>query len=597
MKRSFSTGNWRELLLGAWCVSRYVWLFQTLLGVTFLAILLRGVIGLTGPDLITTFLVGPLLSGLVLWIASISVLRGRFSATQNPVVVIGVWLLVACIRGLSAFTYLRFRDIESNLSLGQMGAGVLYLFGWTVLLTYLFASSNFYRLRSLDADALLEVTRRYETRHSLIVHQESVRLNGIIRESLIPELDALSPAIVELRSDASRANWAEVSARIGGIVIDQVRSASREVIVDESQETDVEPHTQSLGNRWETLFTDLRSMELSVWLTTALYASFGALVAIPILGAQGYILVAIISCTIIPLLLVGRWLLRKQKTTRFRAFGAILTYLTIAVIEALLVPWFPGTDQVNSIYRLQIFIVGLGLIGGIAASAIRQYQQRWDSYFLHQLELIDRYRQLDSDLVREQLRVRRQTSRLLHGPVQGNLAAMTLCLKLHASHPEAEFLADADSAITRTLSLLNEAQVTLQSTLSEPIVTDISIGEYLSTLRSAWSGLIRIDYLVAPEVISNIDAAPVQRTTIIAILEESVTNASRHADARTIAITITEDQGSGEIAITVDNDGRPVPEDFQPGLGLQSFDSFDVRWSLVPVGPNSSRLQVFVPLK
>ena len=590
-----SSGNRRELLFGAWCVSRYVWLIQSLLGVAFLMILLRGVIGLTGPDRIVASLLGPMMSGLVFWIASITILRGRFDSTQNPVLVIGVWLLAACIRGLSAFTFLGFRNIEINLSPGQMAAGILYMFGWTVLLTYLFASSNFYRLRSLDADALLEVTRRYETRRSLVVHQESVRLNGIIRDFLIPELDALSPAIIELRSGGSRANWTQVSARVGGIVIDQVRSASREVIVDDSQEFEVEPHTESVSHRWETIFTDLRSMELSVWLTTALYAGFGALVAIPTLGAEGYLLLASITCVDLVLLLLVSWLLRTQKTPRFRALSATLTYLAIGVIDALLVPWMPGADQINTIYRLQIFLVGFGLIGGVAASAIRQYQQRWDSYFRHQIELLDHYRQLDAELAREQLRVRRQTSRLLHGPVQGNLAAMTLCLKVHASHPEAEFLADADSAIERALSLLNEARLTLQSTLSEPIVTDIPIGEYLSTLRSAWSGLIRIDYLATPVADSIIDAAPGLRTAIIAIIEEAVTNASRHADARNLAVTINERE-AGQIVITVENDGRPVPADFQPGFGLRAFDTLGVRWSLVPIGPNSSRLELLMPL-
>ena len=597
LNRSFATGNWRELLLGAWCVSRYVWLLQSLIGIPILILRLRGVIGLSGIDLVATLLLGPLLSGLVLWLASITVLRGRFRQTQSAVVVLSVWLLAACFRGLSAVTYLRFRGIESDLSPGQLVAGVLFLFGWTVLLTYLIASSNFYRLRSLDADALLDVTRRYETRRALVVHQESVRLNGIIRDWLIPELDSLSLAIANLRQGAARSLWIQVSERTGGIMIDQVRSASRDVIIEEDELAEIHQPGDVFGNRWATFFADLRSMDLSVWLSTALFAGFGALVAIPRLGTSGYALIAAVAGTALVSLLIGRAVLRKTSPTRFRGLCTAAVYLVTGVIVALTVPWLPGADQLTTITLVQIFAVIFGLVGGVAASAIRQYQLRWDTYFRHQLELIEHYRQLDADLAREQLRVRRQTSRLLHGPVQGNLAAMTLCLKLHASRPEAEFLSESNSAIERSLHLLDEAQGTLHSTLAEPDITEVSLSDYLDTLRSAWSGLIRIDCRVGPDVISVIDESPGQRTTIIAILEEAVTNASRHADARALTIMMTKDRDTDEVTITVENDGIAVSTDFQPGFGLRAFDTFGVQWSLAPVGSRSSRLEVVVPLR
>ncbi len=585
------------MLLGAWCVSRYVWLLQSLIGIPILVIRLRGVIGLTGIDLIATLLLGPLLSGLVLWLASITVLRGRFQETQSAAVVIVVWLLAASIRGLSAVTYLPFRNIESNLSPGQLIAGVLFLFGWTVLLTYLIASSNFYRLRSLDADALLEVTRRYETRRAQVVHQESARLHGMIRDWLIPEMDALRLAIADLRSGAARSHWIQVSERTGGIMIDQVRSASRDMIIDEGEAPEINPATDGLGNQWATFFTDLRSMDLSVWLSTALFAGFGALVAIPRLGVSGFVFIATITATALISLLIGRTILRRISPTRFRSLCTVVVYLVTGVIVEFMVPWFPGSDQITSISLIQIFIVVFALFGGVAASAIRQYQLRWDTYFRHQLELIEHFRQLDTDLAREQLRVRRQTSRLLHGPVQGNLAAMTLCLKLHASRPEAEFLSESNTAIARSLNLLEEAQGTLNSTLAEPVVTEVPLSEYLETLRSAWSGLMRIDCCGEPEVISIIDESPGPRTTIIAILEEAVTNASRHGDARVLTIMMTSDPDFDEITITVENDGVPVAVDFQPGFGLRAFDTFGVHWSLTPLDSRSSRLEVVVPLR
>jgi signal transduction histidine kinase len=587
------------LLFGAWCVSPYVWIAQTLFGIPILVFRLRALDSLDNLnifDIITTVLVGPLLSGLILWIASITILRGRFRTTQYPVVVLAVWLLAACLRGLSATVYLNVQNVPSNLSPGQLISGVLFHFGWTILLTYIIASSNFYRLRSFDVDAALEVTRRFEAQLALVVQQESDKLNRIIRDWLIPELNDLRHAVSGLRAGAPRSTWNQVSARTGGIIIDQVRSASREVFDDTGEELDVEPRTKMSGNHFASFFSDLRSMELSVWLSTALYVGYGALLAVPRLGIAGYLLIASITFSGLLLLLLARWVLRKLEPIKFRGLSTVAVYVFTSVTVSLIVPWLPGSNQVDRIGTLEIFIVVFGVIGGIAASAIRQYQQRWEEYFKYQLELVEHYRQLDANLAREQLRVQRQTSRLLHGPVQGNLAATTLCLRLHAARPEAEFLANSDSAITRALNLLDEALATLDSTLSEPVVPDILMGDYLETLRSAWSGLIRIDCLVEPEVITIIDNSPSQSTAIIAILEEAVTNASRHGDARFITITITALPDANEVVVIVENDGVTVSSDFQPGSGLHTFDALGAKWSLESSGSQSSRLQVFVPL-
>lgn len=595
LNQSFAKGNWRELLFGAWCVSPYVWLLQSLFGVPVVVLRLRGLDGLNGVDVVVSLILGLLLSGLVLWIASITILRGRFRTSQRPITVISVWLLAACLRGLGPILYLHLRHIDSNLSPGQLIAGVSFLFGWTVLLTYIVGSSNFYRLRSLDVSHALEATRCIETRLAQVVHQESAKLNRIIRDWLIPELNELRQAISGLRVNATKADWNQVSQRTGGIMIDQVRSASRDVIVD-SNTMFVEPRNKVSGNHFSIFFTDLKAMEPSVWLATALYAGFGALVALPRLGVVACVLIASITSSCLLLLLIGRWVLGKRELTSFRGLGTVAVYLFSSVTVALIVQWLPGANQVKRISTVEIFIVVFGLIGGIAASTIRQYQKRWDAQFRRQLELVEHYRTLEANLARKQLRVRRQTSRLLHGPVQGNLAATTLCLRLHAARPEAEFLADSNAAISRSLKLLDDALVTLHSTLSEPVVTNILIGEYLDTLRSAWSGLIRIDCLVEPQIITLIDNSPSQSTTIIAILEEAVTNASRHGDARSITITITALPDANEVVVIVENDGVPVAPDFQTGSGLHTFDALGVRWSLEPSGSQSSRLQVVVPL-
>lgn len=55
------------------------------------------------------------------------------------------------------------------------------------------------------------------------------------------------------------------------------------------------------------------------------------------------------------------------------------------------------------------------------------------------------------------------------------------------------------------------------------------------------------------------------------IVQEAVTNAARHAEARNCAVRITPDEGMNTLRLEVTDDGRGIPEDRFAGVGLASM--------------------------
>lgn len=55
------------------------------------------------------------------------------------------------------------------------------------------------------------------------------------------------------------------------------------------------------------------------------------------------------------------------------------------------------------------------------------------------------------------------------------------------------------------------------------------------------------------------------------IVQEAVTNAARHAEARNCAVRITPDEGMNSLRLEVTDDGRGIPEDRFAGVGLASM--------------------------
>lgn len=580
---------WRELLFGEWALSRSVWAIQSALGVAILAVRLRE-LGLVSDGYGVTLVVGPVGSGVVLWLASRTVLRNRSSRAARPWLVVVVWLVADVFRGLGAAGL-----GVVPLSPVTVAANTAFSVLWTGIFTYLLASSQFFRERSRQMADVIDETARYDERKESMLHQERARLLLTVQDELLPSLVALREDLAVLPDADDRRSWLMLAERVGGLILERVRSVSRAAgLAGDSPDRDRE-ETQSSPSRWRAVLDDAMTADVSVSLSLVLFLSGGLLILIPRVGSVGYAFLGCVAVCSLPLLMLGRWVVGRIGVGWRRATALPIVFLVVALLVGRLSSWFPGSLQVDSSVALEGAIAAFATLTGVVASLVRQHQRRWEATYAAQVDALQRFEAMRSDLDREHLIIQRQMSHLLHGPVQGNLAALTLALRVHAALPEKEFRAGRAVVAERALRLVDTSLDTLREILDEPEMAPVSVVGDLDLLTRAWRGLIAIDVSVSPQARDVTALNPDLARTTLRIVEEGITNASRHGDARhvNVRIALTNDE---QLEVLLDNDGRSLAPNFHAGYGLASIDAAGGHWSLGATPRGHTRLTAVVPI-
>jgi len=88
--------------------------------------------------------------------------------------------------------------------------------------------------------------------------------------------------------------------------------------------------------------------------------------------------------------------------------------------------------------------------------------------------------------------------------------------------------------------------------------------------------------------------------TIYRCIQEAVTNALRHGNARTIRVTLRALDGSGRLDLAVEDDGSGMAEQAAPGFGLLGIEerlgALGGSWRIVPASPRGVRIEITLPL-
>ena len=96
----------------------------------------------------------------------------------------------------------------------------------------------------------------------------------------------------------------------------------------------------------------------------------------------------------------------------------------------------------------------------------------------------------------------------------------------------------------------------------------------ISDFFSSWSGIVRIESLISPEI----DKTGESGTHAAQIIEESVVNAVRHGQATEIRVVL--EVIADQITIGISNNGSLIESNSDSGLGSLLFDTFTSEWSI-----------------
>lgn len=188
-----------------------------------------------------------------------------------------------------------------------------------------------------------------------------------------------------------------------------------------------------------------------------------------------------------------------------------------------------------------------------------------------------------------------QISRVLHGPIQGRLAAAAMAIRVHLDQREAGRHPSTEALTHRVTTLLDEAAEDLHTLTDSGVPTPLDIKGSLLELGQRWSGFLHATINVMPEADTFLAHHPEWTARVIQCAEEALTNSSRHGSARHATVTLSID-GSIFLSLEVLDDGQGPDEDVVIGLGLGSVTTSGGTWSLSRRDCGGAALTVRWPL-
>ena len=178
---------------------------------------------------------------------------------------------------------------------------------------------------------------------------------------------------------------------------------------------------------------------------------------------------------------------------------------------------------------------------------------------------------------------------VLHGPVQGRLAAIAIAIRLHA---EKGVVDPADSAATaRKCQLLLAGAINDLKAISAGTTSAAgTLGERLEGLRVRWAGMVNVQFNPPSAELGSLVMSALMQDRVVDVVEEAINNACTHGRARHVVVSLAVAE-RGTVRITVEDDGTGPKAPVRTGMGLGQIQAQGSHWSLESA-PTGARLTV-----
>lgn len=403
--------------------------------------------------------------------------------------------------------------------------------------------------------------------------------------------DTLRPQIHQIRELLSRMDDSARSADLSS-ELQQVAEQSRELVRRASRETsDLAQRRYDLeGDTSGKLHTRLGGFLPASGSTSALATSVWATVLalsvtmLPVALAAGST-AWLLTCAVLIVTVIINTIAWSVLGEVFASLPSIGSWILVFVINfaspllayLIIVALLRSVLGIAFLPRIPAAATSLLLLSGIVIT-ISQIWAR-DRYALRASaisvdSLTQKLEELDASTQAEYERVCHQTARLLHGPIQGRLAAVAMSLGLRGKSSQgigAETLASCRGLVDACLSDLD---VLMQADGSLPPL-DMSLRE----LRRRWTGLLDIQWDIDSQAMRLIDEDSSLRSQVEDFIGDCATNASRHGAAHSLTFSARIHSG-GAISLRAVDDGSGPNLPVVVGNGLGSLGVLGEDWSI-----------------
>lgn len=581
------------LIGGRWAVSLRVWVIVSLLIQIPSIVRVSQFVEAPALAIFVPGLIGALALGAVLLIADRTILRLRTVVPVNGWIVIMIWSIGALARALASDLALaQLAPGNSEFTLSEVVAVFIAILGWMWLLSTYFAINDYYRASSIEL--LASKARLLKITDQQLGDEERLRasLSASIEEALLPTIAGLTREVSVLNDRSSQQELLTLAERAGGEARNLVRGVSHGISGGEIAAvsgTDSIEGAEKIRN------------ERAPWLVSVVWAPL--LVAVSVLPKSFAIFgsIALVRATVAFAAWFGACLLLRllqNKLSGWRpvnTFGFLLVSNLLAIGAGIVATMFASPDWLSA--QTAMRVVGLCIaviVAGLTAAAM----SRGVSGLRNDTELLaeqNRYIAEETVKLEDSIgRLRRQVAQVLHGPVQGRLAAVALSLHLFVDGQLNGRVVSSEVTFRRCRALLEQANIDIGVILNGGPESIEPIDVQLRKLAQRWVGLIDVDYSVSVMAQTKIDAAPALASRVGSVIEEAINNAVTHGRAAEVSIVV-DSASIGGIHIHALDNGQGLPREVVPGFGLRDIQAVSEAWSLSPGPGQGALLEVTLP--
>lgn len=519
-------------------------------------------------------------AAIVFVVAVLTVMRPRPGRDVPVPIVVGVWTLIGIVRAL---VLARFY-VEGVV---QIVSSTITLAAWALLIIYVAATIAEERDRAAQLRvAHAELLAVRDSTEELLTAERS-RLADAVRQSVSPEITRLRQLVNVLDRPASTSEISALADSVAAYSTDVVRQASRDIRVDDSMPRPV----LATGGHGAQLPTVMQSYVLAsqpILIPMALIT----LRAFSVWASQDDLLAAAVGLAGLLVVTGLGWLLRVliDRLVPRPSVGELVasSVLAIGIAVALMLVFDRARGGASGPTYVPLpLIVAFVLAVLVAARLVTALELRWRLQIAEWERVNDDLDAANRQLADEVRLVRDKLAGILHGPVQGRLAAASMALRMYVTAREAGRDPDLAATVTMTTTLLDRATADIEDLGRGDYAEEVGLAEGVDRIQRNWTGLVSINATVDDRW----DRPPEFITACIDLISELVTNASRHGDARNVDVTVRGLDAHRVLIEAVDDGSGPGPQ-VTEGQGLAGARRWDGQWSVAPGDTGGTRVRL-----
>lgn len=518
----------------------------------------------------------------VLILAAFTVLRSRHIRRQPVWLVLAVWVVVAAVR-LGCFALLAPEVVGSILTFN------VAIPVWALVIVYIYAGFDDGRTGAREiAEANTTLLGIQEDTQELI-DQQRQQLQQVVQRQIVDEVAHLRESVRQLDQPGAAADVTTLANQVAEYSTKVVREASHRLREPDAVLLGPNLRPGSAQVSWPSVLDVYQRARQPILVPVALITMRGVIGSVlrwdpSTLLAQGLIFTCLLTLAWAGRAAIERWIPRPSLREVCLSTALIVGLALVSMWGfALARATAPDNPALIPLPAIGIFVFGVFFVGRLVSGV----NLRWEQVTAELVAVNAALTQANERLTDELTRAREQLADMLHGPVQGRLAAASMALRLYADAQARGRPADLTRALSTATTLLDQAVEDLDQLGQSPPMAWSSLAVGLEHVRQTWWGLVEVTWTI-PESMNRATITPV-----VTVIEELVTNASRHADARHVEVVVRS-LAESHIEIVVLNDGRPAPVNPVAGSGLGLLARYNGQWVMESSPDGRTRVKVTI---